>query len=64
MLYHTVVMHGIAQLALLSYYSTMGSTGNVCKRFMLVSVHRPLTSYKADQQGKGVKNMALTFFHY
>jgi len=63
MLDHAVMMHSVAQLAFLGYYPGMSSAGDVCDRLMLVSVHRPLTGCKADQQRKGVKNMALTFFH-
>lgn len=61
---HAVMMHGIAQLALLGYYFGMSSAGDVYDSLMLVSVHRPLAGCKADQQHEGVKNMTLTFFHY
>lgn len=64
MLYHAVMVHSIAQLALFRQHLAMGR--GFCQTrecFVLVAIYRPLARSKADQQCKGVKNMALTFFH-
>jgi len=59
-----VVVHHIAQLAILAYCGVV--MRYVCCCFvgaMIVRIYSPLARYKADQDNPAVYNMALTFVH-
>jgi hypothetical protein len=63
--HHTVVVHGIAQLALFGYCllgrgSFTGTVG--CFYKVRVRKYHGLPCYKTDQDDPGVNDMALTFF--
>jgi hypothetical protein len=61
---HTVVMHGIAQLAFFGNNGALSSRfGYAGYYFVLVSINGPLPCCKTNQQNPGANNMALISVH-